>query len=222
MLAAALGGFSVMVHGALPGSSPVDTTSLDNADTIYDMTADFAKNWVAKKNADSVWKYGWSSGMHGDFTPFTQAQVAGDGNGKEHEWVDPDHIAYGTPVARLNTGGDFDDGNLKYKAGELMMQGGGPDWKDFAHIIFTAPTEGMYEVKATFMDQQHNMDADAHIFIEGESHFSAVYRGAGGTHKYDDTLALDANETVDFAVGLDSNFSGHPGLVGLSVTIDKH
>jgi len=49
-----------------------------------------------------------------------------------------------------------------------------------------------------------------------------VYRGAGGTRKYDDTLALDANETVDFAVGLDSNQSGHPGLVGLSVTIEKH
>jgi len=144
-----------MVHGAAAADSPDNTTTLESGDTLYDMTADFAKNWTAKKNSDSVWEIRLVERDARGFTPFTQAQVAHDGNRKEHDWIDPDHIAQGTPVARLNTGGDFDDGNLKYKAGELMMQGGGPEWKDFAHVIFTAPSEGMYEVKATFIDQQH-------------------------------------------------------------------
>ena len=232
LLAVVLGWFSVMVQGASsassssgtkkPGSSSANTTTPAEESPVYDMTADFAKNWDAKTNPNGVWKYGWSKGLHGDFTLFSKTQIAPDGNRKQHDWIDPDHVERGTPAARLNTGGDFDNGNLKYKAGALMMSGGGPGWKDFAHVIFTAPSEGLYEVKAVFSDQQHNMDADAQILVAGKSRFGAMYRQSKGTHKFDDTLALEANDTVDFAVGLDSNYSGHPGLVGLSVTIEKH
>jgi len=221
MLAVVLSCFSIMVNGASPVGLSANTTKPEEENPVYDMTADFAKSLDAKKNPDGVWKYGWSKGMHGDFTLFTQAQRSPSGNGKQREWIDPDNEEEGTPVARLNTGGDFDNGNVKYRAGMLMMQGGGEDWKDFAHIIFTAPSEGLYEVKATFTDQQHNLDADAHILVEGESRFSAVYRQEKAVKKYDDTLALDANDTVDFVVGLDSVQTGHPGLLGLNVTIQK-
>jgi hypothetical protein len=211
---------SATAWGAEPADASANTTDSGNQ-TVYNMSADFAKNWDAKQNPNGVWKYGWSAGIHGDFHLFTDTQTPQNGNHKEHDWVDPEELESGTPVARLNNGGAYDNGNLKYTAGALMMQGGGPSWKDYAHIIWTAPAEGNYLIKAVITDQQHNMDADAQILVNGQSRFGAVYRQSKGTHKYEDQFLFDAGDTVDFAVGLDSKYEGHPGLVGLYVTIEK-
>ena len=211
----------------------------------YNAAADFAKSWDVKKNPYGAWRYGWSDGLYGTFVLFPYASILPYHNRQQAGWNDPS-VDYGyTPSVRLNFGGDYDDGNVAYRAGAFILHGGGKGGNDFAHAIWTAPTSGRYSVYVVFEAQQYGINADAHILVSttaaalpdaplvihlpGEpaqkgkvvSCYDTVLTQNRMTGNFTGNFTLAEGDTIDFAVGQNNTKPQHPGCVALNAVIQK-
>jgi hypothetical protein len=219
----------IFVIGCSSADDPVATNeglgdpamlSLQKSGTqIYDATADFEVGWLAGSNPNGVWSYGWTNGIAGPLTLFTRNHIPIVNNNLEHMWDDPNNSSGFTPSVAWNAGGDFDDGNVTFVAGALLLHPCGIDGQAYAHVIWTAPVGGTYSLTSTFFAQQNGINVDVHILVNGISVFDNTITNNGVSHTFSDVFNLSAGETIDFAVGPNGEFNLHPGNTGLDATI---
>jgi hypothetical protein len=188
---------------------------------IYDATADFEAGWVAGNNPNGVWSYGWTNGIAGPLTLFTRNHIPIVNNNLEHMWDDPNNSFGFTPSVARNTGGDFDDGNVTFTAGALILHPSGIDGQAYAHVIWTAPENGIYALESTFFAQQNNINVDVHILVSGVSVFDDAITSNGVSRAFSGDFTLSVGDTIDFTVGPNGDFVLHPGNTGLDAMIRK-
>jgi sugar lactone lactonase YvrE len=203
-----------------------DTTTNTNLGTVplpvaptYDANADFEAGWAAGTNPNGVWSYGRTIDISGPLVLFTRHYIPPVNNNLEQMWDDPNDSSGATPSVALNSGGAFNDGNVTFQAGALIMHPCGVSGHDYAHVIFTAPATGSYSLAGDFFAQQNGIDVDVHVLVNGVSVFDSTITSNGVSRPFSGTFSLSAGDTIDFAVGPNGNFVQHQGNTGLSATI---
>jgi hypothetical protein len=186
---------------------------------IYDASADYEAGWLAGHNPNGVWRYGWTEGLTGPLTLYTHHYIPEVHNNMLHMWNDPDNSLGWTPWVGRNAGEDYDDGNVTWTAGALMLSAGGVDSRAYSRIIWTAPAAGTYSLAATFFAQQNNIWADVHILVNGASVFDDTITQNGVSLDFAGEYTLQAGDTIDFAVGYNGAYYSHPGTTGLDAVI---
>jgi hypothetical protein len=119
----------------------------------------------------------------------------------------------------LNTGTNFNNGNVNILAGSLDLTAGGPSVPLYSHVVFTAPTGGLYSLVAGFRGDQYGVNSDVNVLDNGNSLFSAAITSIGQTQSYTGIVALAAGQTIDFAFGADGAQSLGPFHTGFSAVI---
>jgi hypothetical protein len=117
----------------------LDDLSLTAAAATVDANADFEAGWAAGTNPNGVWSYGRTTDLGG---LFTRHYIPPVNNDLEHGWDDPSDRSGFTPSVARNAGGDYNDGNVTFRAGALILHPCGVSGRDDAHVIFTAPAAG--------------------------------------------------------------------------------
>jgi hypothetical protein len=185
---------SVLYNGGLnsAAAASIDTliftpqgACLGSDRQVYDARVDFMPGWVAGKNPNGCWTYGWTKDLHGTF----------------------------------NSGGDYDDGNVRFLAGTLILHPSGKDGHAYAHAIWTAPRHGSYLVSSVFFSEQHSIDVDVNILVNRKRVFADTLTQDDTKHTFVKELRLAQGDTIDFAVGPDGNHFLHPGNTGLEAHI---
>jgi hypothetical protein len=199
-------------------NTDLGTVPLPAAST-YDATADFEAGWAAGTNPNGVWSYGWTPDLGGPLTLFTRHYIPPVNNNLELMWDDPNESSGATPSVALNSGGDFNNGNVTFQAGALILHPNGPSGHDYTHVIFTAPAAGSYSLAGDFFAQQNGIDVDVHVLVNGVSVFDSTITTNGVSRPFSGTLALAAGDVIDFTVGPNGDFIPHAGNTGLQATI---
>jgi hypothetical protein len=172
--------------------------ALDRA--VYSALWDYESGWVAGTNPNGVWQYGWSAKLTSPLKLFSRNYVLEDRNGGlEHIWDDPDNSFAAAPSVARQSGGDYDDGNVAFAAGALLLTPG--EGGTYAHVVFTAPSFGLYTVAATFIAQQYAINADVEVLVNGKVKFSSALTDIGQSRSYARSFLLRAGQTIDFVVG---------------------
>ena len=183
---------------------------------VYSALLDYEAGWVAGTNPNGVWRYGWSSTLTGPITLFSRNHVPKVDNGLQHMWDDPANNEGFAPHVSRNSGGDYDDGNVVvYRRRQGLPGAGGT----FAHVVFTAPSLGLYTVAATFYAQQYAINADVEVLVRGKLKFSDTLTNMGESHSFAQRFLLKAGQTVDFVVGPNGQYELHAANTGLEAVI---
>ena len=224
-LAGLLVGASIVFVGA-PGSATQasvgnwSTAKSKPADRpVYSALLDYEAGWIAGTNPNGVWRYGWSNTLTSPLKLFTRTLVPERNGGQEHMWDDPDNSYADAPSVARNSGGDYDDGNVSFRAGALLLTPG--EGGTYAHVVFTAPSHGDYAVAATFYAQQYAINSDAEVLVNGKLKFSDTLTSMGESHSYARSFSLKAGETIDFVVGPNGQPELHPANTGLEAIISN-
>ena len=181
---------------------------------VYDARASFRTN----TNPNGVWKYGWSTGLNGALTLFRRASKPPVNNGLELMWDDPANSRGWAPSVAVNSGGDFNDGNVTFKAGALIMAVG-TTGNSYAHVVWTAPQGGQYLLKSLFIAQQNRINVDVHVLVNGASIYDSSITQNGVSRAFSQTFTLARGDTVDFALGPNGDMSIHAGNTGLEASL---
>lgn len=197
-------------------TNPAMNSKLGNR-PVYSALLDYEAGWVAGTNPNGVWRYGWSSTLTGPVTLFSRNHVPKVDNGLQHMWDDPANDEGFAPHVSRNSGGDYDDGNASFTAGVLKLSPGAGG--TFAHVVFTAPSLGLYTVAATFYAQQYGINVDVEVLVRGKLKFSDTITSIGESHSFAQRFLLKAGQTVDFVVGPNGQSELHPGNTGLEAVI---
>jgi hypothetical protein len=120
-------------------------------------------------------------------------------------------------MVNRNSGGDYDDGNASWAAGGLKLHHG--PGGAYAHVIFTAPSSGFYEIAGTFYAQQYTIDVDVHVVVNGKVQFSSTLTNMPESHGFAKFAFLRAGETVRFASGPNGRPDLHAGHTGLEAVV---
>ena len=199
---------------------PVDPPGVASASTAstWDAEADFQSGWSSGLNPNGQWSYGWSAGLHGPVTLFTQQLApAMVNNHQELMWVDPANNFLFAPSVARSPGDAFDDGNVDFDAGALILTHGRDG--QYAHVTWTAPADGTYTVESRFKGQQHSIDTDVHVLVRGVAVFDSVIAVDRQVRDFGTELALKAGDSVDFSVGPDGLSYLHGGNTRLQARI---
>jgi serine/threonine protein kinase len=186
---------------------------------IYDANADFEAGWKEGANPNGVWRYGRTPKLRGPFTLFTRHHVPRSLNNLEQMWDDPNDSKGFTPSVARNSGGNYNDGNVTFQAGALILHPCGLHGDDYAHVIFTAPGDGSYALTGDFFAQQNNINVDVHVLVKSVSVFDSEITRNGISRQFSGTFKLSAGDMIDFAVGPNGNFVPHWGNTGLNAKI---
>jgi hypothetical protein len=121
--------------------------------------------------------------------------------------------------------------NWAAKAGEIVMEGSNDG--QYSMLYFKVPATGMYKIKAVFEGIHFGLPStDVHILHNSQSLFDdfiegyggdTLYHGITGSHpvtSYEDTIQLNKDDTITFAVGYGSNKTHYSDTTGLQVSID--
>jgi hypothetical protein len=185
---------------------------------IYDAAFDFLPGWTAGKNPNGCWTYGWTTDLSGAFHIYPQASISPLDNNPQ-QWIDPANNLGQSPDVKRNQNGDFDNGNVTYLAGALLLTGCGTDGHSYSHVIWTAPKKGRYLVSTIFYAQQNGISADVHILLKGRQVFSTSFTQNGEQAEFVDIFSLKAGDKIDFASGPNGQFFLHPANVGLDAQV---
>jgi hypothetical protein len=187
------------------------------ADTVFDPVAGFDASFSAGSNPDGPWSYGWSATLSSAFNLNHQHFAANYGAATLDYWND----TVAGSVAH-NVGQSYDDGNVDFSSGALMLHYGGTTYFEYTHILFTAPTTADYAIAMTFTGLQHGVNSDVHILDGSNSLFGAFIAADRQTQSYSGSVFLNAGQTLDFAIG-GGTAQGtiHPGWTGISGTITE-
>ncbi len=184
--------------------------------TTYDARADFSTN----SNPNGAWRYSWSDGLAGAQHLFPRAIKAPINNNLENMWYDPANNQAWCPSVALNTGGAYNDGNVTFNAGALIMHPCGTNGLAYAHTIWTAPAKGLYSVASTFYAQQNAINVDVKVRVNSTVVYSSTITQNGTSVSFaTNIISLAAGDTIDFAVGPNNNFVPHAGNTGLEAVI---
>ena len=178
------------------------------AGAAYDLQAAFSTN----SNPNGLWEYAWSHGISGTINLFPRTGTPSYiNNGLEVIWYEPtNNNDYGPSVA-INTGGAFDNTNVRFDAGAILEAPGGLNTFDcYTHVIWTAPTSGSYSLVSQFTAQQYNINVDVNVLVNGVRIFTSTITQIGVSRSFATNLTLTAGSTVDFAVGPNGDLNRHP------------
>lgn len=182
---------------------------------LWDARRDFSTN----SNPNGQWSYGWSTGLTNPVVLFPRFHVPEVNNGQQEMWDDPANSNAFTPSVSRNAGDDYDDGNATFKAGALLLHGCGTSGGDYAHVMWTAPVAGRYQVTGWFYAQQNGLWADVQVLLNGNPIFSDLILRNGQLRLFGWNLRLAAADTLTFSVGPYNRLDLHPGNVGLEAII---
>lgn len=183
---------------------------------LWDARRDFSTN----SNPNGQWSYGWSAGLTNPVVLFPRFHVPEVNNGQEEMWDDPANSKGFSPSVARNAGDDYNDGNVTFKAGALLLHGCGPSGRDYAHVMWTAPLASRYQVTGWFYAQQNGVWADVHVLLNGSPIFSDLILRNGQLRLFGWNLRLAAGDTLTFSVGPHNWLKLHPGTVGLEAIIE--
>lgn len=185
---------------------------------VYDAAFDFLPGYTAGKNPNACWTYGWTTDLSGRLSIFPKAGISPLDNNPQ-QWYDPSNDNGRSPAVTRNQNGDFDNGNVTWPAGALLLTGCGSDGHSYAHVIWTAPKRGRYLVSSTFYAAQNNISADVHIFVRSRQVFSKIFNKNGIKYSFVKEFSLDVGDEIDFVSGPNGQFYLHPAHTGLNAQI---
>jgi len=185
---------------------------------IYDAAFDFLPGWTAATNPNGCWTYGWTKDLSGAFHIYPEASISPLDNNPQ-QWIDPANDLGRTPAVTRNQNGDFNNGNVTWLAGALLLTGNGVDGHTYSHVIWTAPKKGAYLVSTIFYAAQNNISAEVHILVKGREVFSAIFTQNGVQEEFVDVFQLKAGDQIDFASGPNGQFFLHPAYTGLNAQV---
>jgi hypothetical protein len=191
-----------------------------SASIVYDAAADFS----IAVNPNGAWSYGYSATVGGTFNPFTNSFTSLFGNANFHGWSPP--VLH--PFVALNGAGTTEQGSgLRLPAGGLGLHPGSDVDNNYAVVRWTAPTSGLYNISAAFVDRDASdillpgATTDVHVLLNNISLYDALINKDGwglGPMPFNGTLSLAMGDTLDFLVGRGSN-TFHQDSTGLSASI---
>jgi hypothetical protein len=184
---------------------------------VWDARADFSTN----SNPNGPWNYAWSPGLTHPPVRFPRFHVPAVNNGMQQIWDDPGNSNGFTPSVSINAGGDYNNGNVTFNAGALILHGCGTSGRDYAHVIWTAPSADRYRLTGWFYAQQNWIQADVHVLLNGQPIFSGVITANGQILSFSRKLSLAAGDTLGFSVGPGGVFFLHEGNVGLEAILER-
>jgi hypothetical protein len=127
----------------------------------------------------------------------------------------------GMPLILTNTSGsEFTTGTVTYSTDYLNLHPASDDTYAVLRYIVTVP--GLYQISGAYRGQDTNgTSTDVHILVNGASAFDAEVTGYLDPSKQTFSLlsALNANDTIDFAVGFGADGSYFYDSTGLQGTI---
>ena len=131
------------------------------------------------------------------------------------EWVDPANNYAAVPNVSCNTSGTQIGPIPAYT---IAFSPGSHD--EFTHIIWTAPAAGLYSLSAIFTADDIG-GTDVHILHNGSQLFTANLTTVGQTASFSSATPLDLNadDTLDFAVGIGPDGSYYGDTTGVAGTI---
>jgi subtilisin-like proprotein convertase family protein len=184
-----------------------------------DAQADFSTD----SNPNGFWTYAWSHGLGGAIKLFPSTGMPSYiNNGLELFWYDPANNNDYAPSIAINTGGAFDNTNVRFDAGALIVAPGGLNTYDsYTHLIWTAPKSGSYSLVSQFAAQQYNIDVDVNVLVNGVRIFTSTITQIGVSRSFTTTLNLIAGSTVDFAVGPNGNLVRHATNTRIQASITQ-
>lgn len=188
-----------------------------SAQTTFDAVAEFSMN----DNPTGVWSYG-STSKFGRFNLSTN---------KLSYYVLPGwglstaHPTWYPVICKNNTGELFVYDNFVVTDGQVIITPGDTAEARYGVVRFTAPTTGLYDVRASFVGAcsggtGRGTTSDAHVVVNGTSLFDATISGYGNGVSFTSAfpLTLNAGDAVDFVVG-DGGNGIHADNTGFSATV---
>jgi hypothetical protein len=172
--------------------------------SIYDAVSDFSST----DNPNRVWSYGWSETLGSTFHRYTnQAKNPGG--------VDVWYESGNQLVAHNGTG----VASIAWPVDQLGFHPGQNNV--YSVIRWTAPNTEIYTINATFIGSD-NATTDVHVLNNGNSLFQGDINGFGSTAQFSPTsIAINAGDTIDFAVGWGANGNINSDTTGVSATISS-
>ena len=117
---------------------------------IYDAAFDFLPGFTAGKNPNGCWTYGWTMNLSGVLHIFPTAGISPLDNNPQ-QWFDPSNDNGRTPAVTRNQNGDFDNGNVTWLAGALLLTGGGNDGQQLCSCDLDGTQEGEVSREHNFL-----------------------------------------------------------------------
>ena len=129
--------------------------------------------------------------------------------------------ASGLPRIIADTmGSTFTSGTVTYETDYLVLHPASDG--TYAVLRYTVAVPGLYQISGAYRGQDtHGTSTDVHILVNGASAFDAEVTGYLDPSKQTFSLlsALNANDTIDFAVGFGTNGTYFYDSTGLQGTI---
>jgi hypothetical protein len=185
--------------------------------TVYDATQSFVDGWPSGSNPNGQWEYGWTQDRDGGLTLFDTPVIWSGQN--EQMWYDSGNNLGNTPSVAHNPGDAYDDGNVAWSAGALLLHPCGRDGHSYAHMVLTVPLGGTYSLDGSFFGQQRSISVDVHVLVNGVAVHDDVLSAVDERGPFLQTLSLSAGDRVDFAVGPNGDFTPHAGTTGLDARL---
>jgi len=172
--------------------------------TTYNAALDFSLS----SNPNGVWSYGYSTTLGSPMGLDDVTVINGYGlcvwrNASQ----DPNgpSFAYNptaSPIIIDDTATGGTD-HMVWNPYQLSMDPGSGG--QYCVLRFTPPEGGEYQIQGAFssVDQYFGAKTDVHILVNGTSFFDGVVYGTTSVSDFDQSLQLNAGDTLDFAVGTD-------------------
>jgi hypothetical protein len=165
-------------------------------------------------NPNGQYQYGAESTLGGAFS-LNSTTVSGAGYAG---WAGS---VSGLPLILADTSGStFTTGTVTYSTDYLNLHPASDD--TFAVLRYTVTVPGLYQISGAYRGQDTNgTTTDVHILVNGASAFDSEVTGYLDPSKQTFSLlgALNANDTIDFAVGFGTNGTYFYDSTGLQGTI---
>lgn len=181
----------------------------------YDPVGEFSLN----SNPSGVWSYGYMLTLGGTLNYYNQTYLFPTGL---MDWRASIDIADGVPTIICNTSGSdiaIASSNLIRAHGLLLHPG--PDG-EYSVLRFTAPSSGNYRVFGSWYGLDSvGTTTDVHILANGVPLFTGSVNGFGDASgpAFDTTVALNAGDVVDFAVGYGNDLTFNNDATGLDAQV---
>jgi len=137
----------------------------------------FEAGFTAAANPNGVWSYGYSSGFTNPITLFTNTVQGGFDSSNEQLWLTQSINVGDSPAVEYNDGPAFNDGNIAAAANQILLVAGIQG--QYADLIFTAPTPGIYSFVGSFTGDQYNIGDFVGIASNGSVVFNSTVTSEG-------------------------------------------
>ena len=195
--------WKAVFHGVTRGSAALAlfAAAAFGQNTIYDAASVFEPGFAAGTDPTGPWTYGYSNGLTGAVTPYSQRLQNGINGPNAQYWTSPGVNIGDSPSVEYQNGPNYDDGNVDLLANQLVLVSGiGGETSD---LVFTAPASGIFDVDATFRGDQFGIGTAVGVSIDGTLLFDSGVHAEGQTVPFSTELTLTIGDQVVFSVAPD-------------------